>query len=53
MPLKGAGSKRRAAGNPTVNTAWLSLNLNNAYYGFYSMLSKVGADYLYVSAVLT
>ncbi len=47
-PEGGAAVLSRDAGNPTVNTAWISLNLNNAYYGFYSMLSKVGVDYLKV-----
>lgn len=36
----------RAAGNPTVETAWFSLNLNNEYYGCFSMLSKVDIPYL-------
>jgi hypothetical protein len=39
---------RRAAGSPTVNLQWLTVNLNGQYFGMFSALTKINEQYLQV-----
>lgn len=38
----------RAAGSPTVNLQWLTMNLNGQFYGLFSALTKIDQQYLQV-----